>query len=53
MDNYTISEEAYKKGFIDGQKSVLNILKILVSQKEENQSDLILQVERALKCQKN
>lgn len=53
MDNYTISEEAYKRGFIAGQESVLNILKILVSQKEENQSDLILQVERALKCQKN
>lgn len=53
MDNYTMSEEAYKRGFITGQESVLNILKILVSQTEDTYSDLILQVERALKCQKN
>lgn len=53
MDNYTISEEAYKKGFIAGQESVLNILKILIFQEDVSQSNLILQVERVLKCQKN
>lgn len=53
MDNYTVSEEAYKQGFIAGQESVLNILTILVSQKAGITADLILQVENILKCQKN
>ena len=52
MDKYSVAEESYKKGFKDGQASVLNILKILISQSQNYDKNLVEEVECAL-CREN
>lgn len=52
MDRYSVAEESYKKGFKDGQSLALNILKILISQNQNYDKNLIEEVESAL-CREN